>query len=190
MQDLPGRPFVFMRHGETAANRARLIVGRSDVSLNDTGRLQADAAAGHFAAGGPYVVHASPMLRAVETASRALPHAEVHLDARLRERDWGELENQPLSRLTDRLATPPGGESFDSVRTRVFTALNDILSAAPDRLPVIVAHSGVARALVSILGGEAEGRRFGNALPFLFQTTSTGWKYAPYEFGEGGGDAV
>ena len=43
--DFPKLPFVFIRHGETDANRAGIIAGSNEPPLNDTGREQALAIA-------------------------------------------------------------------------------------------------------------------------------------------------
>ncbi len=39
------KPFVFLRHGETAMNQQQRIGGRTDTPLNSTGQQEADAAA-------------------------------------------------------------------------------------------------------------------------------------------------
>lgn len=121
---------VFVRHGETAANRERLALGRADPSLTERGRAQAEAVAGRLAGSNPAVVLTSPLLRARETADAiaAASGALVRIDARLVELDYGEWDGLRFSEMppdalarwrTDPTFAPPGGESLQAVSERV-----------------------------------------------------------------------
>ena len=57
------------RHGQTDLNAKKLMQGRSDIPLNDTGRAQARAAREKLGNIKFDAVYSSPLCRAVETAS-------------------------------------------------------------------------------------------------------------------------
>ncbi len=65
---LPQIPFWFLRHGETDYNAAGLSQGALDISLNATGRAQAEQAGPLLAGQGITTIISSPMQRARETA--------------------------------------------------------------------------------------------------------------------------
>ena len=121
---------VLVRHGETAANRARLALGRADPALTDLGRRQAHALAARFAGSGIGRVVSSPLQRAVETAT-AIATAlgcGVEVEARLVEMDYGEWDQRSFGDLPaedlarwrkDATFAPPGGESLIAVGARV-----------------------------------------------------------------------
>ena len=121
---------VLVRHGETAANRARLALGRADPPLTELGQQQADALAARFAASGIGRVVSSPLQRAVETAT-AIAIAlgcGVEVEDRLVEMDYGEWDERSFGDLPaedlarwrrDAAFAPPGGESLIDVGARV-----------------------------------------------------------------------
>ena len=180
-------PFVFMRHGQTAANACGLICGRLDVPLDATGRAQARAAQGLLGATRWSCVAVSSALRARQTAQLALPEAALTPVHDLRERDWGELEGLPLAQQCDYLDTPPGGESWADFVGRVQGALDSLL--AQFEQPLVIAHSGVWRAIHFALYGTPHGPRIGNTLPMLVAPVraqavpgqAADWQLLPYE---------
>jgi broad specificity phosphatase PhoE len=120
---------LFVRHGETEANRQRLALGRADPALTERGVEQADALAGRLASLEVATVYASPLLRARQTAApiAAAVGAEVVVDDRLIELDYGEWDGRSFPDLpkdelarwrTDPTFAPPGGESLRTVATR------------------------------------------------------------------------
>ncbi|MEQ9347397.1 MAG: histidine phosphatase family protein [Thalassospira sp.] len=175
--EFPKVPFVFIRHGETGANRAGIIAGSSEPPLNETGRAQASAIAPLMAQGTWQAVYVSPQDRARKTAQLALPDYTTHVLDGLRERHWGDLEGRPVGELCPRFETPPNGEGFDAMCQRVSFAMQQALAEVSDELTVIVAHSGVARCILYMTGFEADGPRVPNAIPILFRPTQTGWEY-------------
>ena len=121
---------LFVRHGETEANRQRLALGRADPPLTARGNEQADAVARRLSVIGVTAVFASPLLRARETAAKIATAVgvEVAVDDRLVELDYGEwdgrsfpdLPPEELRRWRDDPAfAPPGGESLRAVTARV-----------------------------------------------------------------------
>jgi broad specificity phosphatase PhoE len=121
---------VFVRHGETDANRRRLALGRADPPLTARGEEQAAAVAARLQALAPALVWTSPLLRARSTAEAiaAACGIDVEVDDRLVEMDYGEWDERsfadiPAAELTrwraDASMAPPGGESLDGVAARV-----------------------------------------------------------------------
>ncbi len=175
--DFPKLPFVFIRHGETDANRAGIIAGSNEPPLNETGREQAVAIAPLMAMAKWRAVYVSPQDRARTTANLVLPGYDARVLDGLRERHWGDLEGRPIGELCPRFDAPPNGEGFDAMCQRVSFAMQQALAEVSDNLTVIVAHSGVARCILYMTGFEADGPRVPNATPILFRPMEIGWEY-------------
>lgn len=177
MFEFPKVPFVFIRHGQTDANRAGIIAGSNEPPLNDTGRAQALAIAPLMAKGKWHKVYVSPQDRARSTAQLALPDYEAKVLDGLRERHWGDLEGRPISEMCPRFSIPPNGEGFDAMCQRVSFAMQQALSEVSDDLVVVVAHSGVVRCIFHMTGFDPDGPQVANATPILFRPTKDGWEY-------------
>jgi broad specificity phosphatase PhoE len=163
----------FVRHGETDFNVAQRLQGRSQTVLNARGRQQARDCAGVLGdlvereqqRPADYAYVASPLLRARE--SMELMRAALGLDAgayatddRLVEISYGEWEGSTLPEIEARDPgvlqrrardkwdfAPPGGESYRDVAARVGAWYGTVT-----RDTVVVAHGGVARALMANFG--------------------------------------
>lgn len=175
------KPFVFLRHGETAMNQQQRIGGSTDTPLNAQGQQEADMAATLLADIHWSCIAASPLLRAWETAQRATAGQPLTPVDGLRERDWGQLEGAPWSALPPYTDTPPAGESWDDFTQRVIQAINQQLNQYD--WPLIVAHSGVYRVIRAQVTGTPEGERIGNAQPVLLlppDATRPEWTFKPF----------
>ncbi|HUF84856.1 MAG TPA: histidine phosphatase family protein [Acidimicrobiia bacterium] len=148
---------VFVRHGQTAPNRAGLLLGRSDPSLTDVGRRQADRLATRLGELVPSLVVTSPLARARETAQAVVEvcAAPLEVDERLIEIDYGEWEARPFAELPrdvvarwrdDADFVPPGGESLRVVGKRVSGFCEEQLD---DRVIVAVSHVSPIKAAVT-----------------------------------------
>lgn len=88
-----------VRHGQTAKNKERLLQGRSNLPLNETGIRQAETVRDYFRANDIHFdrVYSSPLIRAVQTA-RIIAGEETELitDDRLLEMDYGPYEGTSL----------------------------------------------------------------------------------------------
>ncbi|WP_052121421.1 histidine phosphatase family protein [Inquilinus limosus] len=163
------QPFLFLRHGQSTANRDRVIAGGgTDAALTDLGEAQAREAAIALAGSGIRRIVASPQRRALRTAeivaeALSLP---VATDAGLVERRWGEWEGRLVADRSDYFMIPKGGESWEAFRDRAWAACQSIL-ARPEGL-LIVAHAGIMRVLRDRLGLGFEARGVANALPMRF----------------------
>lgn len=122
--------FLFMRHGETTANKKGLCSGASCTSkLTDAGRQQIlDAAHGLFVKGvRPDVILFSPTVRARQSAEllrdqlRLQEHVFMEEEG-LKERDYGAWEGVPFLEVRDRLlsgAIGEGGEPLPAFHARL-----------------------------------------------------------------------
>ena len=137
-----------VRHGETAANRARLALGRADPPLTERGNEQADALARALADSGVEKIFSSPLLRARETAAAIAGalHRDVDVDDRLVEMDYGEWDERSFSEFPpedlarwrrDATFAPPGGESLLAVGERIATVCQDLVDGPP---VIVVSH--------------------------------------------------
>lgn len=167
--------FVMIRHGQTDANRDQIIAGRLEAQLTSEGRAAATRLA-DWPWPGEIALFASPQARARDTAALAFPGRPAVIIAALRERDWGHFEGRPVAELPDRAATPAGGEGWPAMLERVGAAVDQALQAAGDRLPVLVAHSGVIRAVRQLGGSTPHGASPPNSTPLLFAPAASGWQ--------------
>ena len=142
----PSATVFLVRHGQTHANRDRLIDGQTDSVLTDLGRRQAAAAGSalrdvHFG-----LAVASALPRAVATAENVLGQnatfsGRVETCKLLRERDFGALDRIPTAEYMahpefDGWAgnfTPAGAETREEVRGRAFHQLGNIPAPAVEQ---------------------------------------------------------
>ncbi|MGC1382032.1 MAG: histidine phosphatase family protein [Candidatus Baltobacteraceae bacterium] len=157
---------TLIRHGPTEWNATRRFQGRSDVPLSVRGRAHAQAIAAALAADPIDRIYSSDLSRALETA-RILSAArgiEVESDPRLREFDFGKWEGLTwdeivtayphltgLGSTAAKRYAPEGGESFEEVRERLRSFLDEIVRADPAANVAVVTHAGPLHAIVSIL---------------------------------------
>jgi broad specificity phosphatase PhoE len=152
---------ILVRHA-AHGHLDRILSGRTPgVPLTQAGRAQAARLAARLAARRPAVVHASPIERAVETATVIADAAGVelkHVEA-LNEIDFGEWTARAFDDLAgdpdwDRwnaeraTARPPGGESMGQVQARVVAHLDAVAREHADETVVLVSHADTIRAAV------------------------------------------
>lgn len=190
------RDLIVVRHGETDWNADGRLQGQTDIPLNARGRDQAAAVGRLLAAarvdltGRAFV--ASPLARATETmrlmrGALGLPANDFRTDSRLKELSFGAWEGSTMATIRERHPAamrardadrwsyrPPDGESYDDLALRVGAALDEIEGPA-----LLVAHGGVSRALLAMLGGVAREKLHGmpivqgRALAF----DAAGWRW-------------
>jgi broad specificity phosphatase PhoE len=154
---------VALRHAPTAWNRDQRLQGRTDVALDEEGiavaarwRVAPDWA--------DYRVLSSPLQRARMTAAILFPDADVGIDRRLIEMDFGAWEGKRLAELradpTEDAAAredlgldfrAPDGESPREVQDRIRPLLARL--AELERPTVLVTHKAVIRALYALASG-------------------------------------
>lgn len=147
--------FCLVRHGQTDWNLAGRYQGQSDVSLNATGRAQAQSIA-QILKGQPFAaLYSSDLQRTRETAEiiGEIISLPVQYEPRLREIHQGEWEGQLSTVIQARYADlwqerlvdpanvrPPGGETVGEVAARVNAALAEIASQYSQASIIIVSH--------------------------------------------------
>ncbi len=150
---------VLVRHGETDANRAGLLLGRADPPLTERGAEQAAAVAAVLRRETAPILFASPLRRARETAARIAETtgAPVAVDGRLIELDYGDWDGRPVADLpgesgerwrTDPTFAPPGGESLAELHVRVAPFAAEALELARDHTVIVVSHVSPIKALI------------------------------------------
>lgn len=144
---------IVVRHGRTEHNATGKLLGRLDPPLDELGRRQAIALA---AAVGPIDrLISSPLQRARETAGAF--GADVEIDHRWIELDYGDLDGTPLTELPidmwqrwrgDITLRPPGGETLVELGERVGAALDELSTsdAARTGTVVVVTHVSPVKA--------------------------------------------
>ena len=156
--------WIFLRHGESEANRSRVFSGHQDVALTALGEEQARAA-GQQIADMPPLQHvlSSDLQRARCTAELALQASgctlRIQTTPALRERNLGEWQGQSIDRLKAEGARAvlhswsghaPGGESLAMLADRAVA----YLAAQPDHGTTLLAgHGGLIRVLLGLIDG-------------------------------------
>ncbi len=192
---------VVVRHGQTAANIAGLLVGRQDVLMTELGHQQAERTAVAVRSHDPDALISSPLQRARQTATPIAEHTSLYptFNDHIAEFSFGDLEgwterdaleaHPHLRTLIRGEAHPdvawPNGESGTSFLSRIFAGFGDIVSSHPDQRIVVVTHGGVIGSFVARLIEEAPTTFF----PYLvhncsvsrFQITAEGTKITSWD---------
>lgn len=145
-----------VRHGQTAHNATRRLLGRLDLPIDELGLRQADALGAIEELHQARRVIASPLLRARQTAARLGP--PVGIDERWVEMDYGIYDGLPLGDvppsiwdrwLTDPTWRPEGGESHFDLDLRVRNACDELWTEATQGDVVVVSHVSPIKAAVA-----------------------------------------
>ncbi len=164
---------MLARHGQTDLNKSGVYLGRGDISLNDTGRKQAQKLCDQLAGVRFDAVYTSPLIRCRETACIVAPdYSPIQIDG-LMELNFGEWDGRHYEEIqkTDPSAwlswtengidgAPPGGESARAMYERVEKVILDIARRheKADARVLIIAHGGTLRAIAAwAVGLGAEG---------------------------------
>ncbi len=145
---------VLMRHGETDWSRDGKHTGRTDVSLTEPGRRQAQAVAATLRERRFAVVLTSPLSRALETCRLAGFGDVAELRDELREWDYGAYEGRTTVEIREEVAGwtlwrdgVPDGETIDEVAARVDRLIAELRSVQGDAL--LFAHGHLLRVLAA-----------------------------------------
>ena len=143
----------FVRHGQTDWNVRGKLQGKSDIALNETGRLQAVETREKLKQVAMDAIYCSPLMRARETAEiiNVLWELPIQCDDRLMERSFGDMEGAlrkdvPFDDLWafSSASMFAGGEDTAHFYERVESFLKEILPYAQDKEILIAAHGGVS----------------------------------------------
>jgi broad specificity phosphatase PhoE len=158
---------LFMRHGETAWNRAGRVMGRKPIELDEDGRAQVAAAIPFARQIAPELIVTSPLIRARQSAeiiAAGLGGIALVEEAQLSEVQYGRWEGMVYDDLLedpdyvrykeDPLATPtPGGETIEQVQSRGVDAVRRAIAANAGRRILFVSHGDIIRTILCKLMG-------------------------------------
>jgi broad specificity phosphatase PhoE len=166
---------VLVRHGETTWHGENRYAGVSEVPLAGRGLEQAARLATWASSAGLSAIWSSPLSRALATAAPCadLAGLQVHVDARLRELDFGDGEGLTSGEMRLRFPAAlaafaidpvaghlPGGEDPVAAVDRFVACLHDIADSHPYGRILVVTHTTVIRlALCHLLGAPLEDYR-------------------------------
>ena len=158
-----------IRHGKTEMNAKMLMQGRSDHPLNEAGIAQAEEAAERFAQMGVKIdrVYTSPLRRALQTAEKIAPDAEITVDERLIEMDYGPYEGMDLRNPAPEVISffmdfvnvpaPEGMEPLPAIVKRLGAFLEEIAEEAERRNILISTHAIAMKGALEYLTPESKG---------------------------------
>ena len=159
------------RHGQTRYNKQKLMQGRTDEPLNEKGKEQASGKY-ELIKDIPFdAVYASPLIRAVQTASlmTGKDEAEIIRDPRIIETDFGRYELKPYAKqglkmslywlLPEIFPAPDTVETTASMIERSHSFLKEI-ETKPYENVLIVCHGGIIRALCGYLEERKNGLKW------------------------------
>ena len=142
--------FFWVRHGPT---HAKSMIGWTDLpaDLSDTAALTRLCA--HLPAAA--ITISSDLIRATATADAICPGRRLPHDPALRELNFGAWEQRTFADIDAEspalirafwdepgTVSPPGGESWNSLTQRVWTATDRLTAAHPGATFIVVAHFG------------------------------------------------
>lgn len=160
---LPAKHFYMIRHGETEANRDRVMAGSLDSPLTETGIRQAEEARDIIVTLDikPRVIVHSNLSRARDTATIINEALDVVMleepdIAELHAGDWEGIPYEDCEELLHGWPTPPNGESFDEFCVRLQRGKKMHLEKHEDPI-LMVSHGGVFRGLGGIFGLQTPG---------------------------------
>lgn len=160
---------ILVRHGQTEWNREERFRGRADVSLNQTGLLQAEQTGRHIAAKWkPVAVYSSPLARAVKTAEVIAGYFDlpVQVHPSLTDIDYGQWQGLTPEEVRERWPKMidewynkpnsmriPGGETLEQLRSRALAVIDELTARYKDQTIVVVGHTVINRIiLLGVLG--------------------------------------
>ena len=190
---IPAKHFYMVRHGETEANKARVMAGSLDSPLTTVGKEQALALQDIVNALEikPAVIVHSHLSRARDTAAIVnealnVPMHEEEDLAELYAGDWEGVPYEECHELLTGWPTPPNGESFQEFCTRIKRGKRKTLEAHEGPV-LIVSHGGVFRAFGGLYGLKTPGV-FRNCHLYEFQpdldNTAFPWSVWSYHYEE------
>jgi broad specificity phosphatase PhoE len=145
---------VLVRHGETEWSRDGRHTGRTDVTLTDLGRAQAERLREVLGEWGFTRVLTSPLGRALDTCRLAGFADRAELSDALLEWDYGDYEGETTAEIRE--LRPgwnlwrdgcPGGETVAGVSARVDPLIADLKASEGD--VALFAHGHVLRVLAA-----------------------------------------
>lgn len=148
--------FYYVRHGQTVWNVENKICGATDSPLTEHGHMQAIELANEILKQGLKIdeIIYSPLSRAKDTALHISEIIGVPAkpEQRLFEQNFGKWESTARdgeefkAEKANFAISYEGGESMLRLCQRIYNLLDD-LKKEPDKVYLLVAHNGIARAV-------------------------------------------
>lgn len=141
------------RHGQTDWNLNKVIQGKTDIALNETGRTQARVIQAELSGVKLDYIFSSPLIRAVETAQiiNEGHQLTIHCDERLSERGFGDFEGSAIADFDfcgfwnkEKENEFPSCEKTTDFFNRVYSFIDECKSKYYDKTILVVAHGGVS----------------------------------------------
>ncbi|WP_411678768.1 alpha-ribazole phosphatase [Clostridium thailandense] len=157
------RKIYLVRHGKIDTGNEKCYIGVTDIPLNEDGIMQAYKLKEFFVNIDIEKAYISPLTRCVQTADIILQDRNIErvLVRNLIEINMGKWEGKSFKCIKALFPeefekrgesidtyTPPEGESFKQVETRVLPTYRAIIENSKGNL-LIVAHAGVNRVILS-----------------------------------------
>lgn len=151
---------VFETHSLSVDNERGIATGWLEGQLSDEGRLLAAELGSRRRDDGLSEVYTSDLRRAVETAAIAFAETAIpiHVDARLRECNYGSMNGMPVSSLVSErplhIDRPfPGGESWRQAVHRVGSFLQELTEERDGERVLVIGHVATRWALDHFVNG-------------------------------------
>lgn len=150
---------IYETHATTTDNEHGIATGWLPGELSDRGRAQARAL-GERRRENITAIFASDLARARDTATIAFGDRDtpIYLDRRLRECDYGTMNDMPVAQLaaerSRHITEPwPGGQSYREVVAQTADFLRDLGAGWDGGAALLIAHSANRWALDHLLNG-------------------------------------
>ena len=163
--------FYLVRHGQSESNALGLlssypeVPGRTVRHLTEQGISEVKETAEKLRQENIDVIIASPLTRTVETAAIISEATGIPVlqDIRLRETNFGIYDAGPVERFFNAYSKPEeriltdggdGVESFEDMRARVVSILDDVKRECAGKKVVLVSHADTLEKIHGVLVGE------------------------------------
>lgn len=171
----------FYRHLPTTNNLNDVFIGRLDLEcdeafiINNKNKISESIRNNGFTK-----IYCSPLKRAIQSVELFFPGKSYTIDERLTERDLGDWSNVPKNQVRHKYPlafydngrlnfnfTPPNGEKYSDLLSRVSSFLMDIYDSHEQEEDVIVVtHNGVITAVKCLVNGDSNTEAY-SFQPFL-----------------------
>lgn len=152
------KEIVFIRHSSLAVPRG-VCYGFSNIDVSFNFSFEADWLRNEMAHYEPDVVFSSPLQRCVKLGVEVFD-ASLKIREGLKEVNYGDWEGKTWEDINiagDNLwmyqninNCPPNGESFNDLKNRVSSVLEELMNLKEEKIAV-VCHGGVIRSVLSLL---------------------------------------
>lgn len=191
-----------IRHGQTDQNKKGMLLGRTDVPLNERGREEALKAGQLFKQQGIRFqkCYSSPFIRTVETAElvTGFERSGIEVNDLLMEMDYGPYEGASLQPIPEELRyffsdfvhhpAPEGMEPLSEVTERMGRFLNELPCGENGHILIsthAIAMKGALEYLTPASHGSYWSKYIGNCAVYCFDRKSDGTFTIPGEYAAG-----